>query len=181
MLFPLTMCPSAREKVKSRDISDIETDGVKNYYSLSKAKRSVKYKRLRNRESSDSDGAIHLLGELPARLGLTHRAPPHTLPTRLLVYEHGYVWIDYCCAPQAKDKDGKPSPDLAKAISSITSYVDLSTFFIALCPEVLHQELKTGLGYGTYLARGWCRLEILSSLLSRYSGYEILVKQGSVE
>ena len=91
------------------------------------------------------------------------------------------MWIDYCCAPQAKDENGKPTPELAKAIASITSYVELSTFFIALCPEVTHKERSVDLSYGTYLSRGWCRLELLSSLLSRYSGYEILVKEGSVE
>ena len=74
-----------------------------------------------------------------------------------------------------------PSAELGRAIDSITSYVELSTFFLALCPEVVHKELEDRLGYETYLSRGWCRLEILSSLLSRYSGYEILVKDGSIE
>ena len=163
-------------KVRSRDIGDIRTDPITGYYSNWKEKGAIKRKRLRNRES-------RCIFHSPFMSYQPHSTqfPPLANDCACVVSEAGYVWIDYCCAPQAKDENGKSTPELAKAIASITSYVELSTFFITLCPEITHQELGVDLSYGTYLSRGWCRLELLSSLLSRYGGYEILVREGSIE
>ena len=63
--------------------------------------------------------------------------------------------------------DGKAEANLQKAIESIASYVEQSAYFIALTPNVYHKDIGKYLDWASYLTRGWCRAELLASLLSR--------------
>eukprot|EP00511_Aplanochytrium_stocchinoi_P008909 CAMPEP_0204870694 /NCGR_PEP_ID=MMETSP1348-20121228/33291_1 /ASSEMBLY_ACC=CAM_ASM_000700 /TAXON_ID=215587 /ORGANISM="Aplanochytrium stocchinoi, Strain GSBS06" /LENGTH=335 /DNA_ID=CAMNT_0052024637 /DNA_START=28 /DNA_END=1035 /DNA_ORIENTATION=- len=60
-----------------------------------------------------------------------------------------YIWMDYLCVPQ-RDREKQK-----KAILSIPAYFRQSCKFIALADD--EESFKT------YLTRGWCRLEVISS------------------
>ena len=66
-----------------------------------------------------------------------------------------YVWLDYCCCPQASDA----AEARAKAIDSLL-------FYVGSCTELLSLSLPDGrapttcASEKTYLARGWAQLEV---------------------
>jgi len=93
----------------------------------------------------DPDGAhfdaVCRAGELIARRG---RLAPEDL----------YVWIDYSSVPQ------RNSTSQANACASLAVYANASRYFVAVCPEAVHKDTGRAVGPATYLARGWCRLEM---------------------
>ena len=44
--------------------------------------------------------------------------------------------------------------------ASLAVYANASRFFVAICPEATHRDTGQPVGPATYLARGWCRLEM---------------------
>ena len=66
-----------------------------------------------------------------------------------------------------------------KAVNSIPAYVERSTHFLAIVPTVQHLDLHgTVCDLGTWLGRGWCRVEIFSLLLARYNTNPAIVVKG---
>ena len=58
--------------------------------------------------------------------------------------------------------------------------VERSTHFFAVTPTVTHADLPSvTCNYGSWLKRGWCRLEMVSLLLSRFNNLPVIVVRGS--
>ena len=58
--------------------------------------------------------------------------------------------------------------NLVKAVNSIPAYIERSTHFIVVCPEVKHMDLPGVVcNLSSWLDRGWCRVEMNSLLLAR--------------
>mmetsp|Transcript_36354 Transcript_36354/g.83851 ORF Transcript_36354/g.83851 Transcript_36354/m.83851 type:complete len:377 (-) Transcript_36354:224-1354(-) len=72
-----------------------------------------------------------------------------------------FLWYDYISCPQLLAANDDPSvvASLHNAVDSIPGYVQQSTFFVILAPPVQHLETGSLLGYESWQARGWCRLE----------------------
>ena len=121
---------------------------------------------------------------------------------------HAFVWMDYISvreAPQrakfyvisnddslafaqvpqvgtytelSADSAGQVS-DLMKAVNSIPAYVEKSSHFFTLCPAVTHHELPdTICDFGSWLGRGWCRVEQFALLLARHSRIPAIIVRG---
>ena len=71
--------------------------------------------------------------------------------------------------------------DLMKAVNSIPAYIERSTHFIALCPEITHAE-QSGVrcNLGSWFDRGWCRVEQMSLLLTRRRERPAIVVKGGL-
>ena len=74
--------------------------------------------------------------------------------------------------------NGEPT-DKEKATRSITAYIEKSSHFFALCPSVRLQHKKdVTYGYGSWLASGGCRMELLALLLARSISVPAIVSSG---
>ena len=99
------------------------------------------------------------------------------------IADDAFIWMDFMSIPQPSAvKDGQdPSQtleDMKRAIDSIPAYIERSTHFFAVCPPVVHQQLGTICDYGTWLGRGWCRLEQVCLLLARFNDVPAIVVKG---
>ena len=57
--------------------------------------------------------------------------------------------------------------------------VEKASHFFAVTPTVTHANLPSvTCNYGTWLKRGWCRLEMISLLLSRFNDHPVIVVRG---
>lgn len=57
--------------------------------------------------------------------------------------------------------------------------VEKASHFFAVTPYVQHRDLPSVIcNYGSWLKRGWCRLEMVSLLLSRFSEMPVIVVSG---
>ena len=67
---------------------------------------------------------------------------------------------------------------LGKAVESIPDYVERSTLVLVLVPPVEHVDRPGGelCDYGSWRGRGWCRLEMSGSALSRTRVRTMIVK-----
>ena len=55
--------------------------------------------------------------------------------------------------------------DMMKAIHSIPAYIERTSHFFAVCPAVPHRDLDGVIcDFGSWLKRGWCRLEQVRKL-----------------
>ena len=71
------------------------------------------------------------------------------------------------------------SNDLMKAVNSIPAYVERSSHFFAICPTVTHGDLDDVIcDYGSWLERGWCRVELFALLLARHNDIPAVIIQG---
>ena len=58
--------------------------------------------------------------------------------------------------------------NLVKAVNSIPAYIERSTHFFVVCPEVEHLDLPGVVcNLSSWFDRGWCRVEMNSLLLAR--------------
>ena len=58
--------------------------------------------------------------------------------------------------------------NLVKAINSIPAYIERSTHFFVVCPEVRHRDMPGVVcDLSSWFDRGWCRVEMNSLLLAR--------------
>jgi len=83
----------------------------------------------------------------------------------------GYLFFDWFAIPQITSRLPGVNEDVtrseaAKAVQSIPAYVEASDLFIALVPEVKHQDRGSYCNYTSWLQRGWCRAELWCRLLS---------------
>ena len=77
------------------------------------------------------------------------------------------------------DGSSGDSSDLMKAVNSIPAYIERSTHFFAVCPTVRHHDLpNTTCDFGSWLGRGWCRLELFALLLARYNRLPAIIVKG---
>ena len=66
-----------------------------------------------------------------------------------------------------------------KAVNSIPAYVERSTHFLAIVPTIKHHDLhEVVCDLGTWLGRGWCRVELFSLLLARHNTNAAIVVKG---
>ena len=87
--------------------------------------------------------------------------------------------MDYFSVPQVGDYHGGGQSDLMKAVESIPAYVERCSHFFAVTPSVEHRDLSgTMCNLGSWLRRGWCRVEMISLLLSRFSRLPVIVVKG---
>lgn len=94
----------------------------------------------------------------------------------------GYVWLDWFSIPQIEVKeqgveDEQMRGDVLLAVQSIPFYVETCKLFVALVPQLQHNDLHTECNYCTWLNRGWCRLEIWCNLLSHHNEAPFVVIQ----
>lgn len=75
-----------------------------------------------------------------------------------------FMWVDYLSVPQ-DTKAGDDSQQ--RAIHSISFYIEQSSFFLVLCPNVLHSDTGDTCEYQSWLKRGWCRFEMWVCVLSQ--------------
>ena len=72
---------------------------------------------------------------------------------------HGFVFLDYFSIPQA-------NPDAqARAIASLVSYVNASTYFLCLTGPWTHED-GSPRDDAAWAGRGWCRMECTANALS---------------
>ena len=67
-----------------------------------------------------------------------------------------YVWTDITSIPQAC------RPVQTLAIHSLPIYASMLSYFVAVCPEVMHHDSGKICNRESYLRRCWCRAEIMS-------------------
>mmetsp|Transcript_35470 Transcript_35470/g.82136 ORF Transcript_35470/g.82136 Transcript_35470/m.82136 type:complete len:779 (-) Transcript_35470:104-2440(-) len=90
-----------------------------------------------------------------------------------------YIWMDYMSVPQIGTYLDAEVSDLMKAVESIPAYVEKASHFFAVTPTVTHADLPSvTCNYGSWLKRGWCRLEMISLLLSRFNDMPVIVVTG---
>jgi len=97
-----------------------------------------------------------------------------------MIEEGAYIWLDYISVPQiGLDYLDAEASDLMAAVESIPAYVERVSHFFAVCPTISHADLPGVIcDYGSWLQRGWCRLEMFSLLLSRFSRTPVIVVRG---
>ena len=98
----------------------------------------------------------------------------------------GYIFFDYFAIPQiTARKDGvneeSTKSDAALAVQSIPAYVELSNVFVALVPELTHNDTAQPVNHASWLSRGWCRAELWCRLLSNKVDTSIIVVYSATE
>ena len=98
----------------------------------------------------------------------------------------GFLFFDWFAIPQltarkAGVNEDTTRQDAALAVQSIPAYVELSTMFIALVPELVHSDSSQPVNYATWLSRGWCRAELWCRLLSNRADTSVVVVYTAVE
>jgi len=71
-----------------------------------------------------------------------------------------FVWVDFISVPQRN----RPIQELA--VSSLPLYASLSDVFIIVAPPTRHLDTQKLCDGKTYAARGWCRAEMLSKVIT---------------
>eukprot|EP00929_Paragymnodinium_shiwhaense_P028714 TRINITY_DN16591_c0_g1_i1.p1 TRINITY_DN16591_c0_g1~~TRINITY_DN16591_c0_g1_i1.p1 ORF type:complete len:428 (+),score=56.24 TRINITY_DN16591_c0_g1_i1:113-1285(+) len=64
-----------------------------------------------------------------------------------------YVWLDVLAIPQINPRSK------ALAVDSLFSYASMTDYFVAICPEGIHEDSKEAAGPQAYTSRVWCRVE----------------------
>ena len=81
-----------------------------------------------------------------------------------------YLFQDYFSVPQIGEYLQGDTSDLIKAVNSIPSYIERCSHFFACVPSVKHNDREGVMcDFGSWLSRGWCRLEMFSLLFTRSS------------
>eukprot|EP00928_Gymnodinium_smaydae_P095619 TRINITY_DN8258_c0_g4_i1.p1 TRINITY_DN8258_c0_g4~~TRINITY_DN8258_c0_g4_i1.p1 ORF type:complete len:619 (-),score=110.23 TRINITY_DN8258_c0_g4_i1:24-1880(-) len=84
--------------------------------------------------------------------------------------QSGFAWYDWFGIPnitkgQAEQYDN--SSDLIKAMSSIPAYVEACNMFLVMAPVLKHYDTGTLCSMSSWRTRGWCRVEMACSALSK--------------
>ena len=81
--------------------------------------------------------------------------------------------------PQIGEYLATDASDMTNAIASIPAYIERSSHFFAIVPTVRHHDVHgVTCDYGSWLERGWCRLEMWALLLARFSNLPVIVVKG---
>ena len=96
---------------------------------------------------------------LPVAEDVVSRSDDKSLSSEMRRHiKDGFIFFDWFSIPQQSLKDlGCPNNGAALAVRSIPAYVELSSLFIALVPELRYKESPELLNcnYATWLSRGW--------------------------
>lgn len=122
---------------------------------------------------------------LPVAEDVVSRSDDKSLSSEMRRHiKDGFIFFDWFSIPQQSLKDlGCPNNGAALAVRSIPAYVELSSLFIALVPELRYKESPELLNcnYATWLSRGWCRAELWCRLLSNKLDTSIIVVYSATE
>jgi len=78
------------------------------------------------------------------------------------------LWVDYSCMPQVgAGSHAKTVRSAAKAVESIPAYVERSDVLLVVAPVCRHKDSGELCNYGSWRGRGWCRMELMCSILAR--------------
>eukprot|EP00400_MALV-I_sp_L67-5_P000589 gene589-1008_t len=123
-------------------------------------------------------GALNnlLAGEVIHPADSAKQLPGVPKPTRFdKMLRDALVWIDYYSIPQATTE--QESKDMLKAIASLPAYVQEASLMLILAPVVPRPDQNEDCDFPSWLARGWCRLEVAASfLVPRIDCTQILVE-----
>ena len=90
-----------------------------------------------------------------------------------------FLYQDYFSVPQIGEYLQGDTSDLIKAVNSIPSYIERSSHFFACVPTIIHNDRKGVMcDFGSWLSRGWCRLEMFSLLFKRFNELPVIVVKG---
>eukprot|EP00929_Paragymnodinium_shiwhaense_P051422 TRINITY_DN25880_c0_g1_i1.p1 TRINITY_DN25880_c0_g1~~TRINITY_DN25880_c0_g1_i1.p1 ORF type:complete len:463 (-),score=52.61 TRINITY_DN25880_c0_g1_i1:28-1416(-) len=64
-----------------------------------------------------------------------------------------YIWLDVMAIPQINPKCK------AQAVDNLFSYASIVDYFIAICPDGIHEDSHEPAGTHAYRSRVWCRIE----------------------
>lgn len=92
-------------------------------------------------------------------------------------FQNAFLWMDYWCIPQAVLEAGVVDAQ-RKAISSIPAYVARADHFLVLAPPCMHVDEGEIWGHQEWLARAWCRLEMMSRVFSKAVGHILVAETG---
>ncbi|CAJ1441729.1 unnamed protein product [Effrenium voratum] len=120
-------------------------------------------------------------GQLKLELDMTSQFFGHQKSLTAWELEDAYLWFDWFSVPQACHHSAGPdvSESSKLCIRSIPFYVDACQMFVALVPNLLHNDTERHCNYFTWLSRGWCRAEMWCKLLSEKSDIPIVVVTAS--
>mmetsp|Transcript_62041 Transcript_62041/g.101468 ORF Transcript_62041/g.101468 Transcript_62041/m.101468 type:complete len:682 (-) Transcript_62041:67-2112(-) len=94
-------------------------------------------------------------------------------------FENTFVWIDYCCIPQVEvDMDPRTVTLSGLAVQSISAYVERASLLLVLAPICVHKDSQQPCNFSSWRKRGWCRLEMMSALLSSRD-VRVMICQGA--
>ena len=66
---------------------------------------------------------------------------------------------------------------MRRAVASIPDYVSVCDYLVVVAPSLLHLDTGNVCDYTSWSERGWCRLELWSSILREDSALIMLVVQ----
>mmetsp|Transcript_97171 Transcript_97171/g.261020 ORF Transcript_97171/g.261020 Transcript_97171/m.261020 type:complete len:636 (-) Transcript_97171:73-1980(-) len=91
--------------------------------------------------------------------------------------EESLFWYDYFSIPQPANSDSSYSDmeSFNNAVNSIPAFVELSSYFIVICPPVMHEDTGVVCDKASWMSRGWCLLEGQSRELASKGGAVIVV------
>ncbi|CAE7270046.1 unnamed protein product [Symbiodinium pilosum] len=98
----------------------------------------------------------------------------------------GFLFFDWFSIPQITARQNGVNEDTTKsdaalAVQSIPAYVELSNVFLAVVPELVHEDSTELVNYATWLSRGWCRAELWCRLLSSKADNSVIVVYSATE
>ena len=101
------------------------------------------------------DGSLHVTEEVVA---LTDEMTMSANTRRHIA--NGYLFLDWFAIPQITARqegvnEQTIKSDAALAVQSIPAYVELSSLFVALVPDLMHKDSSELVHYATWLSRGW--------------------------
>lgn len=135
--------------------------------------KGMQIMELRNAVLGILSGNVKVRPDIEAQLLMQNNAVPVSdeLVARL---RDAYVWYDYWSVPQVSLASPEEEVGTLKAMTAtvrcIPEYLKRSSLFVALCPEMDHEDTGLACNYGSWLRRAWCRLELACWGLSGRSG-----------
>ncbi|OLP98573.1 hypothetical protein AK812_SmicGene18923 [Symbiodinium microadriaticum] len=98
----------------------------------------------------------------------------------------GFLFFDWFAIPQITARlegvnEDETRSDAALAVQSIPAYVEVSSLFIALVPELTHTVTGARCNYISWLSRGWCRAELWCHVLSNKLSTSLIVVHSAQE
>ena len=127
------------------------------------------------------------LGSVPLD-HITETLVPRAKPLPMHVFQSStlFIWYDYFSCPQLQMNDVRTMDDSDgtqqdRCISSIPAYVEMSRFFLALCPVIDSPTEDKVFSARTWSCRGWCRMERAVRELSVHDTWILVQSSASIE
>jgi len=101
------------------------------------------------------------------------------LCTNDTVWSEVNLWMDYMSMPQVGPTSShKALRDAAKAVQSIPAYVEQCDLMVVVAPVSSHQDTGELCNFSSWRARGWCRAELVCSVLARHHIHALVCTGG---